>query len=424
VTERNRALVELAWDSDGFVIDAWDSLALRDSFIDPLGDLSFSVGPPRKELDSYRQRLVKGEAVTLRINGTLQGKFVVQESVMAIGINGVSFSLSCQTPLCVAYEASVDPRVSYGGANNVSVSEVVLAVMAPFGFEAVAADALANVAARTGKPIGNGVATPNLKDLTAKEMQAQDGETAYQFAHRIFSRYGVQLRVANDGTTLLLEAPDYEQETSYTAAQTFDTGPVADYFLAEPAVVVHSGNRSQYSECTVIGVATDDDGTRRTGAPRVTVEPSVPIVGVASSVVTETQSTLAERRALARGDSTTTKVEVARPAYQSRSSPYKPKIIKDKNSASLKRCGSTAKLGLSLGCETGFCVTGTVDGFVSQTGRVWTVGTIARVVVEAYGLDERMFLLEVTRQQDATSGQRTALKFIPLYSLVLGDIAT
>lgn len=64
---------------------------------------------------------------------------------------------------------------------------------------------------------------------------------------------------------------------------------------------------------------------------------------------------------------------------------------------------------------------GEVDGFVSSTGRIWQVDTIARVVVAAYDLDEEMWVLERVLTQDVGQGQKTRLTLIPKGALVLGE---
>lgn len=389
--ERNRTKVALSFESDGFVLDEWESFSLRETYIDPLSEFSFVVRPQRNLVDGYRERLAKGEAVRITVNDANQGRFLIVDSAMKVSNkNGVAFSIKCQSFLATPYQGGVNPRLSFSGASNadVPIGKVVLDALAPYGFTSIVTDSAASASAITGKPIDGRAAPFTLAALKDRELQAQHGETAYQFAHRFWHRVGVQMRTTVDGD-LLLEAPDYEQDVAYTVVQTFRSdGPYGDFFLDDPELTIEASNDGQYSECTVRGTAVDADGAHATTEPTATV-------------TADTKS---------------------RAAYSSSFAPYKPKFVKTKNARDVVQCKAVANLALSMGAEKAFSVTGAVDGLVSKTGRVWACGTMARVVVEAYRLDEPMFLLERTMTADISGGQRTLLKFIPKGALNLGEV--
>ena len=110
------------------------------------------------------------------------------------------------------------------------------------------------------------------------------------------------------------------------------------------------------------------------------------------------------------------------PAYSATAAPYKPLLITDKNARDAEACARVATLALGLRAANARSVTGSVDGFVSMTGRVYNVNTVAWVVVEADGIDEDMWVSEVVRTLDRNGGQKTRLTLLPLGALVLGEM--
>ncbi len=244
----------------------------------------------------------------------------------------------------------------------------------------------------TGKPRGKKGAKVSLTPLKLKDAQAQEGEAAYEFCARHVTRNALCLRMGADGAVLVTH-PDYVQEPAYTVVQDFD-GSVrgGDRFL--DGVEITDTNEDQYSECTVRGAAIDSD--------------------------TETQTTKVSGKVLA------TDLNPTRPAYSSpiAATAFKPLNRRDKSSRDEARSRSTAKLALGLRAKSAFTVVGEVDGFVSKTGRVWQVDTVAYVVIPMAGLDEPMWISGRTFIQDRNGGQRTRLTLIPLNSLVLGDLPT
>jgi len=70
--------------------------------------------------------------------------------------------------------------------------------------------------------------------------------------------------------------------------------------------------------------------------------------------------------------------------------------------------------------QSGFRITGAVDGLLSASGAIWTSGTIARVTIEEEDIDDNFWILENTKSADLR-GQRTMLTLIPKDSLILGE---
>jgi hypothetical protein len=377
--------------SDGSSIDAWLELSLDEQYTAPLGNLQFVCAPPRERVEQYRQNLLKGSIVSLLINGVSQGGFIIQTVAQRITRDGgVAFAIHCHTVLVTPYQGSATAEYAFKTNADAPLLDVIVTMLAPYGLTNIVGDDRSNVDAITGKARNKKGAKVSLTPLKLKDAQAQEGETAYEFCARHVTRNGLCLRMAADGAVLVTH-PDYSQEPSYTVVQDFD-GSVGggDRFL--DGVEITDTNEDQFSECTVRGASIDSE--------------------------TETATVKVSGTVLA------TDLNANRPAYSTpiAATAFKPLNRRDKCSRDEARSRSTAKLALGLRAKTAFTVIGEVDGFVSRTGRVWQVDTVAYVVIPMAQLDEPMWVAGRAFIQDRNGGQRTRLTLIPLNSLVLGDL--
>jgi prophage tail gpP-like protein len=390
------ARVQLAF-TDGSVLSEWQGVSVRDSFPDPIGEFRLSTAPVTAGgvLAFYRQKLRKGELVAVRVNDVPQFVGLIQTVEKTIGDGGVTFEVSGGTPLLTPYEGAAieDPNdytkeLSFKSENaDVPVRDLVLRAMAPYGFAELVGDDGSHVDLTSGKKRKKKGAALTIDGLTQREAIAHPGETAYQLLSRVVTRLGVCLKVRWDGV-LYLTRPDYDQEIAYTVGQSSSESFPGDRFFGD--IKIRDTNEGQFSEVCVRGQTPDE--------PDATLA-SRPVAVVQSSAI-----------------------NADRPPYRSDVAVYKPKVIKDKSARDRSRSESTAKLALGLAASSAFTVSGTVGGWVSKTGRIWTTNTLARVVVEKDEIDETMFLLSRTLIQDVEGGQSTQLTFVPKGYVVLGDL--
>lgn len=388
MAQGNRAAVRMQFN-DGTVFSEWLSLESRDTWTDPLGMHKFEAAPGRARIPLYQEHLKKGELVTLFVNNANQGGFLIQTVTTRVSAkSGVTFSVECQTPLITPYQGSVDPKLSFKGQADAPIADIVLKALGPYGFDTeIDGDNTANVSAITGKPLKGGASPRAVDELKQDQCAAQEGETAYQFCARLLTRYGVALHCNVDGA-LIIRAPDYGHDPVATLIQSADPNAEGDRFIDDIEIV--DTNDDQFSECRVRGNPNDQPGQTQTALPDATVPANY--------------------------------LSLQRPAYKSSTAAsYKPLIIKDKNARDRSRCVSVAKLAMGIRAKDAFTISGTVDGFVSTTGYIWTAGTMVNVRIEAIGFDEPMWILERTLTQDRNGGQKTRLKLIVPGSLVLGD---
>ena len=404
MTAKNRATIELHF-SDGTTITAWKRFSWRDSFTDPLGSLELVAHPPIDKRSDYRTRLAKGNLISLRLNNNPQATMLITTYSETISGSGVEMKASCKSVLATAYEGSVDPNVAQTFTADTAVSDAVLSALSLYGFDTLNTDAANMISAMTGKALSGQATDVIATDLKHKDVQASPGEKAYPFAARIFGRLGVVLRTRNDGT-LLLQKPDYEQAAAYTLLEGPKINRTGDRMLADPGITITDTNDGQYSEVVVVGKEADKRGQKSASAPAngVQIEGGERPDGVPFEDVALEQ------------------LPAGRHNYSSPSgASYKPLIHYDKKARDKVRALNSAKLIMSARASRAYQVRCAVDGFVSQTGRVWTVGTVARVVSDSAEIDENMWILETMQRADANGGQRTELTLIPLHALTLGE---
>ncbi len=387
-TEASRGRVELHF-ADGTRIDTFNSFQLHDSFTDPLGSQTFEIAPPRELYADYRKRLGKGELVAVLVNGIIQGSFLIQTANRHISKSkGCTIRITCNTVLVTPYQGHIDPDFAIATDTDTPIETIIIKAMLPYGFQQVRTDGQAHSQAISGKTLlkkKGGKATK--KPPKTAKAQAHENEATYAFITRIITRLGVIMRVDETGV-LIVHAPNYTQDPIATLAQSFSQriqGDV-DYFIDD--IEIHDSNDGQFSQCTIRG---ERD----------------------SSADTSTQRPVATVTAL--------EVHPFRPTYKSTAAPYKPKVLRDKNSRDLAQARSMAHFEMGTRAVDAYWIQGEVHGFVSATGAIWTVDTVVRVRVEAEDLDENMWVLERTLTQDAQGGQKTRLKLLPLGALVIGD---
>lgn len=375
---------------DGSAIEEWVSFSLRDTYTDPLGEHRFVARPSRPNVGRYRELLRKGEIVTIFVNGVNQGGYIIQTvDILVSPQQGVVFTVVCHSPIITPYQGNANPAIQFPTTNDAPIVDFLLSVLAEYGLDTATLESKDNVGALTGRAIpGTGAAALQLQALKHGEAKVQDGEKAYELCARILTRLGLCLRFTLDNRSIMVSRPDYEQQPAYALVQSADESAPGDRLMGD--FTVHETNDGQFSECRVRGQSNDKPGATTTARPDATVQ--------AADVVHKLA------------------------AYRATGATFKPLILTDKSCTSYERALSVAKLALGGRAKDAWVLTGEVDGLVSQTGRVWTVNTIATTRIDVLDFNEPLWVLERALTQDPNGGQKTALKLIPPGALILGDI--
>jgi hypothetical protein len=408
MSEKNRAVVRVQF-GDGSHLEQFTSFRLHDAFTDPLGSYSFETRPLPKSRKDYRVKLQRGNLVTVKINGIAQGTYLITTSKRKYGRDGAIYSVECKSVLATPYEGSVDPKLNLSADTDTPISSLVLKALAPYGFKTIRGDGNVNRSAISGRDITGALPPILLKVFKAKELKAEDGETAYGFCSRIFSRLGVCLRVNAQGE-LILEAPDYAQHPTNTIVSAHATGIRGDYLL--DGWEYTETNDGQFSECVVKGNQTNPDDTSTI----------LPYARVITSTATGYADTQAYADKMSTGKIKAVPYGAKRANYSSTAAAFKPLIIHDKNSRDAVRAKSVAMLSLGIRARNAVTVTGTLDGMISSTGRIWGINTVTRLVLEDEEIDEPWWISERTFELSRDGGQTTSLTLLPLGALVLGEV--
>ena len=409
----SRGIISLSFSDGSDMISTWERLTLRESFLDPLGSLSVTIRPLRKQITEYRLKLAKGSLIKLFIDGHQQLAFVVTTITTTIGGNGVSYDVAARSVLITPYEGSVNPNLAKSYNSDTTVVEVVRDAMLPYGFNEVVSATSRNLKLKSGGSIP-GLRNKDIKvdGLKHKDIQPQPNEKAYGFCSRIFSRVGCVLHVDAEGF-LMLTYPYYEQDASYNLIQSTEPSGRSDVDRMIGNVTWTDTNDGQFSEVVVLGKSKNAKKQTRTNRPAHRVK----------------VNDLADREGAPFLDVPTTEIEPGWHSYgSSYGSTYKPRIVVDKRARDSERAEIMANLLMGNQAAKAFQVKCTVDGVVASTGRIWTINTIANVKMLIFQTEsgatfnEDMWILERTITANREGGQQTQLTLIPKYSLVLGKI--
>jgi hypothetical protein len=389
-----RAQLRLEHVASGLTINTFLSATLKDAWLEPLGSLEVEIAPPDTQWSTWFRTLVKGEAIQFFINGASQGLYLIQERKTKLGAKGGrTFKLQCETYLCTAHEANVDPDYGINANSSVPIERVVLKVMAPYFTDPPLTSAVAHVEALSGQPLPGGQALPfPLSALKASASKASAGESKQAFVNKLVTRLGVVMRVDGNGR-LMLVAPNYTQGRSWSvgASSTRLMTPDFDVFYGDIDLV--ETNKGQFSQARVIGQGNQSPPVGNAGV--TTVSRPKPSAVLAQGLVPN------------------------RCLYQSSVHPLKEIVFKDKHSTDTTTCLSSAQLILGEHASKAYVITGMVDGWTNKSGAVWTTDTQGRVKIDDFDLDETFWLSE--RELHMTKeGEAAKLTAIPSGALILG----
>ena len=413
-------VVNLAFGDGEFVnepISAWENFSLTESFTDPLGSMTFTAGPPQLDVIRYRRLLRKGNFVTLSINNALQAKMLIVGRTTTISKKGaVRIAVQCQSMLQPAFEGAVDTRINVSVKEDKGIGDVILDAMKHYGFTVIKVDASRNVAVRSGKVLPGWEGSDlNLKALKDKDIEAKQGETAYGFCSRIFSRLGVVLRVDVNGE-LIIQQPNYTQGVTGGVHQGFPD-PLSNRCISD--IKIKETNRGQFSEVVLLGQEGERKSAKRANKPTVRVlwknAPRGEDTPYIDTPTTELQAPRAEQS------------DGGVPVFAYRGTklfPYKGKIVTSKDAKDIERCQKLATVHLCARAMSAFMVTVMVDGLTNRMGHIWDIDTLLRTKFDSIAYDEIMYCLTRVMKGDKKSGYTTALTLIPLESLQLGEVPT
>jgi len=435
MTISERAKVTLSFIEPDDKILVWESLEWSESYLDPIGRLRVRLLPLRSQVREYISKTSKGAFVKLFFGSFQQCAYLITTRQITSGKEGVSIDIEAKSVLVTPYEGSVNPTIGKKYGTSVKISQVVNDALRDYGFENVFAglefnDENVDLNIKTGGKLTAAVRgdQPVIVDaLKHKDIQPQPSETAYGFCSRIFSRYGLVLRVTALGE-LVLSYPRYKNLSLYKIyhGATGSQGQTVDRALGK--IRISETNDGLFSEVVVSGRKTKNKKTKRANQP---------VLRLKVDYEGDKQKAVSGRPDAAFQNVRTDFLPYDYFFYTSENgSRYKPKFIVDKGSQDVERCRNMAFMAMFLNTSKGFKFECSVDGIRSRSGAFWAVNSMCDVETDLFqvkrGIDPesgerlvdgsfsaRMLIIEKTVTVN-TDGQRTDLTLIPEFSLRLG----
>jgi len=177
----------------------------------------FSFTAVADNMDDLRN--LELQPVELKVNGCSQVLGRIDKTTM--GGNGTAVSFWGRDYIADLVECNVDPTLKIKTGD--SIAAAFTAAAGPVGIDTVISDddlAMRNV--RTGVSVkfakgGRGYAKRILQEYKPKK-----GEGLYEFLNRLIQRFGATIQPGNDRNTLIITAPHYQQEPTYSVFRSTD----------------------------------------------------------------------------------------------------------------------------------------------------------------------------------------------------------
>lgn len=166
--------------------------------------------------DGDRQALVTGARVEVVIDDNVQSIGYVDDiRIHGNRHAGSVIRVTGRDWMSPAVDSHVDPQTRF--SEGMTLDQLLQAVFAPFGMQVLETSNLANRNAMTGGNFGTPTSKKGkpLKSYVLHQIKPYPQEGAFAFASRVAQRFGLWLRPAVDGKTIVCAVPDFNQPAQY-----------------------------------------------------------------------------------------------------------------------------------------------------------------------------------------------------------------
>jgi prophage tail gpP-like protein len=201
------------------------SYEYKQDFLSPSDEWSFDLAEDQLS-DLEKAAIVPRTVVQVAIDDVVQSIGILDD-IDASGSSkgGTIWKLTGRDWMSPAVDSHVDPNVRF--KPTMTLEDLATAVFAPFGMKVLAADNIANRNAITGRVYGTPTSKKGkpLKSYILHEIKPYTAESAYNFVARVSQRFGLWVWPGDDGETVILGKPDFDQPARYQLRhkQTGDT---------------------------------------------------------------------------------------------------------------------------------------------------------------------------------------------------------
>lgn len=438
--------VVLSLPDYGQQIKNWSSYTLNRAFLAPTASWSFTLSDEDQTLTN--QLLVPGATVALSINGNLQCTGVIEEdSGQSTPGGGTSITIHGGDVLSRVVKATMDPTFKF--VAGATVAQFVLTVLDPFGITTLFNSDIANLNIISGYAGNGGVTTttvnasvvktitnnpaggsapaiinstvdartsvtsttrPDLSTLTLQQAKPHAGEGCFAYIDRILKRLGLTIWATADGTGVVVDQPNYSSAPNYKIT----------YSRSDPSQnnVKHAArSRRLFAQPSCI-FATGFGGGQDVQKSRLKCIQINELTGLDSSgaILPSVQAIIARYPGA--------KVLPLRPQLAGFPKPLgdkglaMPLFMKDDEAKNIDQLAAFVRREMAKKQLDGLQMSYEVEGH-TQNGHPWAVNTQVSVADEVWGVNETMWVMDVTFSKSPGGGTVTALKLIRPYTLVL-----
>lgn len=352
---------------------------------------------------------------------------------------GLARKFSGRDYLCDLVECHTDPTMKV--KDEETLGSIITLAASVCGIDTVVSDgdiSMRNI--RTGKSIAAKAPPVDFREFKLKEFKPNVGEGIFEFLNRIAARHGATIQPSDSRDTVVLTAPNFNQESTFTLRRTLTgSGNIKGGFARRnysnvPTVLFSQGKFGSSTETRTTGslfisiadlmnMVENETGKVSAAAQKALDNLKIVQTGVGVNRTTTTKTPRASV-ALNANNATQFSGEIAETLLNNsvitRTKPgtkndplkaYRFHYIKDEQSRTIDQLQSASKRRfseLAKNCLTYSC---TVSGHVDpKTGAFWAIDTMADVYDEIERVDEKMWIHSREFRFSKESGAETDLE--------------
>jgi len=392
---------------------------------------AFSFKMYERDLRWIRNLELQRVDISIDGNPILKGRIEITE----IGGN-TGTSITCQGRDYIAdlIECHVDPAVALN--DQMTLEQAIKIAAGPVGIDTVSYDAARWRNFRVGQTVETTVGTQSFQNAPLKDYKANPGEGIYEFLNRLCVRFGCTLQPTAERNTLLLDAPDYVQETSYFVRRTLEypnsatndilSASVRRDYSKFPTVVLVSGKSGGASEDRTT-VAAKNQSSGHLILAKLVLGPMVDLV-LGDSTETQTESVDADVSSVAGAATPVDNIQktieelvppgmsifveriAPRSGFVPKFAMYRLMYMRDNLAKDVKQVQNIAARKAAERFKDCLQYTLTVRGHRDPvTNRMYTPNTVIGVYDELCDIEERLWVEKCTYTYSPGEGAKTQL---------------
>ena len=424
-----KLVVELDFGDGRLLLNGIEEYSIDSAYMTSTDAFSFKMYDP----SSKYNRSLDLSRVIISIDGTtiLRGRIDVTEIG---GDTGSSITCQGRDYISDMVECNLDPAVAL--SEQMTLEQAIKIAAGPVGISEVSFDAARWRNARVGAQVETTAGTRSFQNAPLKDYKANPGEGIYEFLNRLCGRFGCTMQPTTEYNTILLDAPDYTQESSYYVRRTLEnpnsatndilSASVRRDYSKFPTVVLVSGKTGGASEVRTTIAAKNPSATGgllgkafdATFAPffgaSVVKPPAAPIPADVEAVSGEATSVPGIQQmleALLPPSNTYITERIApRSGFVPKNPMYRLMYLRDNLAKDAKQVQNIAARKAAERFKDSLQYSITLQGHRDRvTNRMYAVNTIIGVYDELCDIEERLWIEKCTYTYSPAEGAKTHL---------------